>query len=78
MFDLPIPPELVKFVERVARKVFATIRYRFSHLDNGLLWTTAASQTARSTKVFNLLKTLWLVKNLAVQWKTGVPVVVAD
>jgi len=40
MCNLPSPPETLKLGARVARKLFATIRYRFSHLDNGLIWKT--------------------------------------
>jgi hypothetical protein len=36
MWILRMPAKVWKIAERVARKVFATIRYRFSHLDNGL------------------------------------------
>jgi hypothetical protein len=41
MCDLRMSLERVKLAERVARKLFATIRYRFSHLDNGLIWKAA-------------------------------------
>ena len=41
MCDLRTPHQRLKMVARVARKLFATIRYRFSHLDNGLIWKVA-------------------------------------
>ena len=45
MWDLRIPREVFKMAERVARKLFATIRYRFSHLDNGQILEDVTRQS---------------------------------
>jgi hypothetical protein len=68
----------LKIGERVARKLFATIRYRFSHLDNGLHWTTEYGQIGRSAITHKLLKARWLVMGSRLFWNPWVPVVVAD
>ena len=62
----------------MARKLFATIRYRFSHLDNGLAWIIALGQTGRSAEAVKELKTSVLINCLGLQ-RTGLgSVVVAD
>jgi hypothetical protein len=48
----------------MARKVFATIRYRFSHLDNGLTKIIALGQTGRCIGVVKTLKTSLLINDL--------------
>ena len=49
MCDLRISRKTITLAERVARKLFATIRYRFSHLDNELIWKAVVrpSETAK-------------------------------
>jgi hypothetical protein len=47
MCNLRTQRETLKMTARVARKLFATIRYRFSHLDNGLDSNTACGQFER-------------------------------
>ena len=49
MWCLRMPRDVFKMAERVARKLFATIRYRFSHLDNGLVWKTSHGKVRRRT-----------------------------
>jgi hypothetical protein len=43
-------------VARVARKLFATIRYRFSHLDNGLTWKLAYGQVAQCREIAQVIE----------------------
>ena len=78
MCDLRTSHQRLKMVARVARKLFATIRYRFSHLDNGLVWTTKYGQVGRSARTHKLLKVRWLVMDPRLLWNPWVPVVVAD
>jgi hypothetical protein len=78
MCCLQISPETFKMGERVARKLFATIRYRFSHLDNGLIWKTARGQVGPSGTTLKLLKNLTLTVDSRLSLDTLVPVVVAD
>jgi hypothetical protein len=61
MCNLQMTRRTVKIEEGVARKLFATIRYRFSHLDNGFHWDTACGQIGRSARTHKLLTTRWLV-----------------
>ena len=62
----------------MARKLFATIRYRFSHLDNGLMLIIALGQTGGSAGVVKLLKKSLLINSLRLRWTVLGPVVVAD
>jgi hypothetical protein len=63
---------------RVARKLFATIRYRFSHLDYGLSRKTACAKLGSSLRTRKALKIYWLIADLGRLWNAPVPVVVAD
>jgi len=63
---------------RVARKLFATIRYRFSHLDDSLIWKTACGQLGWFKRTSNLLKRLFLIMDSSLFRDLWVPVVVAD
>src|ERR1700730_11513392 len=78
MWNLRMLRKTLKIGERVARKLFATIRYRFSHLDNDLDWTTEYGQVGRSARTHKLLKVRWLVMGSRLFWNPWVPVVVAD
>jgi hypothetical protein len=78
MWGLQISRETSKMGERVARKLFATIRYRFSHLDNGLVWKTARGQVDQSGTMLKLLKNWTLMAGSRLLRDTEVPVVVAD
>jgi hypothetical protein len=78
MCYLQMTRRMLKIEEGVARKLFATIRYRFSHLDNGFDWETVCGQVGRSAITHKSLTTRWLVMPLGLLWNTGVPVVVAD
>jgi len=50
---------------KVARKLFATIRYRFSHLDNGLIRKTVNGKIRRCTGTGNILKNKLVNNELA-------------
>jgi hypothetical protein len=78
MCDLRVSLETFKMGERVARKLFATIRYRFSHLDNGLIGKTASGQLGSSRRRCKALKICWLITGSRLLRNPGVPVVVAD
>jgi hypothetical protein len=78
MCHLRTSTESLEMAARVARKLFATIRYRFSHLDNGLNCKTAYGQVGRSGRMGNVMKTRWLTMGLSLSWNLWVPVVVAD
>jgi hypothetical protein len=78
MCDLQTPRDAFKITERVARKLFATIRYRFSHLDNGLIWTASyrkVRQWTETRKPLIICKLIPGYEPLKAHW---VPVVVAD
>jgi hypothetical protein len=78
MCNLQMMRRILKIEEGVARKLFATIRYRFSHLDNGFDWETVCGQIGRSEITHKLLTTRLLVTLSGPLWNIGVPVVVAD
>ena len=78
MCNLQMTRRILKIEEGVARKLFATIRYRFSHLDNGFDWETVCDQVGRSAITHKLLTACWLVTPSGLLWNPGVPVVVAD
>jgi hypothetical protein len=69
---------VAKMLIRVARKLFATIRYRFSHLDKGLTFKTQPGQSSSSGWTLKLLKILYLTRDSRLMQNAGVPVVVAD
>jgi hypothetical protein len=78
MWDLRILRDVLKMAERVARKLFATIRYRFSHLDNGLIWKMSYGKVRWRTGTRKSLTICELIseqESLSAHW---VPVVVAD
>jgi hypothetical protein len=78
MFDLRMLVESLKMTARVARKLFATIRYRFSHLDDSLIWKTGCGQVGRFERTSKLLKRLFLIMDSSLLRDLWVPVVVAD
>jgi len=78
MFDLRVSMESVKITSRVARKLFATIRYRFSHLDDSLIWKTGFGQVEPFKRTSKLLKRLFLIMDSSLLRDLWVPVVVAD
>jgi hypothetical protein len=70
--------EQPKMAARVARKVFATIRYRFSHLDNDLNCKTGGGQLRGARRSRKLLKKCLLIMDSGLLGGPWVPVVVAD
>ena len=78
MCNLQMARRALKIEEGVARKLFATIRYRFSHLDNGLIWKTSYGQVRRRTEMRKCLKICELISGQEPLRARRVPVVVAD
>jgi len=78
MCHLRMPMGPLKMTARVARKLFATIRYRFSHLDNGLIWKTGCGHVERPKRRSKLLILVCLTIDSGLLWGPWVPVVVAD
>ena len=78
MCGLRMPRDVFKMSEGVARKLFATIRYRFSHLDNGLIWKTSYDKVLRRTATGKSLTICELISEQEPLRAHRVPVVVAD
>ena len=78
MCNLQMTRRILKIEEGVARKLFATIRYRFSHLDNGLIWKIVCGQVARCRQTRKPLKIWLLIADARLLQDAWVPVVVAD
>jgi hypothetical protein len=78
MCHLTVLAATEKMVTRVARKLFATIRYRFSHLDKGLTVKIHVSRSSSSGGTLKLLTLIGLHTDSSLMQNAGVPVVVAD